>query len=209
MGRIPSWHSGTESISNAGDPRDPGLIPGFRRSPEEGNGNRLQYTCLESSIDRGVRGATVHGVAKDQTQLSTKEQDYTSRSSMVCQLITLSRYQFAIFNQIKSKIVVMTLTCRRYGFHSITHLYHCLGIKPLFFFFGGWFKQGEICQFIKRTPKINSTNCVPPQVEVLSLSSSECDLIWQQHQYRYKQLSQNEIILDQGGPPIQCDQCLY
>ena len=54
MSRIPSWHSGTESISNAGDPRDPGLIPLSRRSPEEGNGNLLHYTCLENSIDRGV-----------------------------------------------------------------------------------------------------------------------------------------------------------
>ena len=42
-------------------------IPGLRRSPEEGNGNLLQYSCLENSIDRGAWWATVHGVANSWT----------------------------------------------------------------------------------------------------------------------------------------------
>ena len=46
-----------------------GSIPGSRRSPGEGNVNPLQYSCLENSIDRGAWQATVHGVAKSQTQL--------------------------------------------------------------------------------------------------------------------------------------------
>ena len=49
---------------------DPGLIPGSGRSPGEGNGNPLQYSCLENSMDRGSWWATVHGVAKSQTRLS-------------------------------------------------------------------------------------------------------------------------------------------
>ena len=49
--------------------RDPGLIPGSERSPREGNGNPLQYSCLEKPMDRGDWQATVHGVAKSQTQL--------------------------------------------------------------------------------------------------------------------------------------------
>ena len=57
--------------ANAGDTRDTSLIPGFGRSPGEGNGNLLQYSYLESSMDRGAWRATVHGVAKSQTQLST------------------------------------------------------------------------------------------------------------------------------------------
>ena len=40
--------------SNAGDTRDKGLIPGLRRSPGVGNGNPLQYSCLENSMDRGA-----------------------------------------------------------------------------------------------------------------------------------------------------------
>ena len=43
---------------------DSGLIPGSGRSPEEGNGNPLQYSCLGNLMDRGVVGYIVHGVAK-------------------------------------------------------------------------------------------------------------------------------------------------
>ena len=52
---------------NAGDL---GSIPGSGRSPGEGNGNPLQYSCLENPMDRGAWWATVHGVAKSRTQLS-------------------------------------------------------------------------------------------------------------------------------------------
>ena len=45
-----------------------GSIPGLGRSPGEGNGNPLQYFCLENFTDRGVWGATVHGVTKSQTE---------------------------------------------------------------------------------------------------------------------------------------------
>ena len=44
--------------ANSGDTRDMGLIPGSRRSPGDGNGNRLQYCCLENSKDRGAWRAT-------------------------------------------------------------------------------------------------------------------------------------------------------
>ena len=57
--------------ANAGDPRDMGLIPGSGRSPGEGNGNLLQYSFLENSMDRGAWWTTVHGVAKSRTRLST------------------------------------------------------------------------------------------------------------------------------------------
>ena len=53
--------------ANAGDVRDAGLIPGLGRSPGIGNGNSLQYSCLEDSMDRGAWQAAVHRVAKNQT----------------------------------------------------------------------------------------------------------------------------------------------
>ena len=56
--------------ANAGETRDMGSTPGSGRSPGEGNGNLLQHSCLENLIDRGAWQATVHGVAKSQTQLS-------------------------------------------------------------------------------------------------------------------------------------------
>ena len=49
---------------------DTGSIPGLERSPGEGNGNPLQYSCLGNSRDIGAWRATVHGVAKSWTQLS-------------------------------------------------------------------------------------------------------------------------------------------
>jgi len=48
------------------------LIPGSGRSPGEGNGNPLQYSCLENPIDRRALKATVHGVAKVRHDLATK-----------------------------------------------------------------------------------------------------------------------------------------
>ena len=55
--------------ANAGDARDVGLIPGSRRSPGAGNGNPLQYSCLENPMDRGAWWPTVHKVSKSQTLL--------------------------------------------------------------------------------------------------------------------------------------------
>ena len=58
---------GKVSACNAGDL---GSIPGLVRSPGEGNGNPLQYSCLENSMDKGTWQATVHGVTKSQTRLN-------------------------------------------------------------------------------------------------------------------------------------------
>ena len=49
---------------------DPASIPGSGRSPGEGNGNPLQYFCLESPMGRGAWWATVHGIAKSEARLS-------------------------------------------------------------------------------------------------------------------------------------------
>ena len=56
--------------ANAGDIRDLGSIPGWWRSPGEGNGNPLQYSCLENPMDREAWQATVHGVTKSWAWLS-------------------------------------------------------------------------------------------------------------------------------------------
>ena len=52
------------SPASAGDIRDAGLIPGLERSPGEGNGNPLQFSCLENPMDRGAWQAIIHRVAK-------------------------------------------------------------------------------------------------------------------------------------------------
>ena len=56
-----------ESACNAGDL---GSIPGLGRSPGEGHGNPLKYSCLENPMDRGALRAIVRGVTKSQTRLS-------------------------------------------------------------------------------------------------------------------------------------------
>ena len=57
--------------ANTGAVGDAGSIPGMERSPGVGNGNLLQYSCLENYMDRGVWRVTIHGVTKSQTWLST------------------------------------------------------------------------------------------------------------------------------------------
>ena len=64
---LPQWLSSKEFISNAGDTRDVGSIPGSGRSAEKGRATHFQYSCLENPMDKGAWRATVHGVAKSQT----------------------------------------------------------------------------------------------------------------------------------------------
>ena len=61
---FPGGSGGKEFACNAGDPSS---IPGSGRSPEEGNGNPLQYSCLENSMDGGAWSATVHEIAQSNT----------------------------------------------------------------------------------------------------------------------------------------------
>ena len=66
MGGFPGGTVVKNLPANAGDA---GSIPGSVRSPREGNGNPLQYSCLENAMDRGAWWATAHRVPKSQTQL--------------------------------------------------------------------------------------------------------------------------------------------
>ena len=61
---------GSDSTASAGNVGDLGSIPGLGRSSGEGNGNPLQYPCLEKPMDGGALYATVHGVTKSRTGLS-------------------------------------------------------------------------------------------------------------------------------------------
>ena len=63
---FPGNSDGKESACNAGDP---GSIPGLERSPREGNGSLLQYSCLENSTDKRPCQFTVHEVTKSRIQL--------------------------------------------------------------------------------------------------------------------------------------------
>ena len=71
LGELPGWAVVKNSPANAGDARNVSLIPGLGRSTGGGNGNPLQYSCLGNPMDRGAWRATVHGVTKSWTRLST------------------------------------------------------------------------------------------------------------------------------------------
>ena len=64
---FPAGSDGKETARSAGDP---GSIPWSRRSPGEGNGCPLQYSCLENPMNKGAWQATVHEVTKSQTRLT-------------------------------------------------------------------------------------------------------------------------------------------
>ena len=64
-----SFPGGASGKEPTGDIRVVGSIPGLGRSPGEGNGSPLQYSCLKDPMDRGAWQATVHGVTESQTRL--------------------------------------------------------------------------------------------------------------------------------------------
>ena len=80
---FPGGSDGKASARNAGDL---GSVPGLGRSPGEGNGNPLQYSCLENCMDGGAFWATVHGVTKSRTRLS----DFTTSMIVVTLNVTHS-----------------------------------------------------------------------------------------------------------------------
>ena len=63
--RVLGFSGGSHGKASDNNTADPGSIPGLGRSPEEGNGNPLQYSCLENPMDRGAWQTTVHGVTKN------------------------------------------------------------------------------------------------------------------------------------------------
>ena len=77
--------------------QDLGSIPGSGRSPGEGNGNPLQYSCLENPMDGGAWGATVHEVAKSQTRLCNFTFTFTCYRRSVCVYIYIYIYIFSFF----------------------------------------------------------------------------------------------------------------
>ena len=62
---LPGGTVGKNLLANVGDTRDTGSIPGLGRSPGEGKGNPLQYSCVGNPVDRGAWWFTVHGAAKE------------------------------------------------------------------------------------------------------------------------------------------------
>ena len=119
--------------SSAGDL---GSFPGSGRSPGEGNGNPLQYSCLENPMDREALQATVHAVAKSQTRLSDFTFTFTSlwlSSDCIFKLYLILYVQ--VYAYMYSYICILFILlfififlfafARNYFCHSHFQMYHC------------------------------------------------------------------------------------
>ena len=84
--------------ANAGDARNAGSIPGWRRSPEVGNDNPLQYSCLENSMDGAAWQAIVHGVGKSWTQLSAHTRAHTHTHTSYLKLVRAALYHSVVYH---------------------------------------------------------------------------------------------------------------
>ena len=80
-----STFGGSDDKESASNARDLGSIPELGRFPGEGNGNPLQYSCLENPMDGRAWQATVHGVTKSQTRLSDFTLTFTLYSILLIQ----------------------------------------------------------------------------------------------------------------------------
>ena len=108
-----SGSDGKASVCNA---EDPGSIPGLGRSPGEGSGSPLQYSCLENPTDLGTWQATVHGVAKSRTQLHFHfERERADDKSKESKLFTWMEAKCTFFGGKAEKVV-----CYIHGTRAVT-----------------------------------------------------------------------------------------
>ena len=121
---LPRWLGDKELPANAGIE---GLISGSGRYPGGGNGNSLQYSCLENWIDRGAWWATVHGVAKSLSDMTAHiPRTYTRASTSFSRLSTASscrnledRYQITGFGEVeRGEVVQVNIVV----FQSLSHV---------------------------------------------------------------------------------------
>ena len=109
---------------------DMGSIPGLRRSPGEGNGNPLQYSCLKNLMDRGAWQATVHRITKSQTWLKwLSKHACMMQPDILCSIYSILLYSFLL----KYSWFTISCSCRctaqSFNFthtHTHTHIHMCI-----------------------------------------------------------------------------------
>ena len=100
---------GKESTCSAGAAGDEVSIPGLGRSPGERNGYPLQYSCLETSMDRGARRATVHRAAKSRTPLSSAPLSIFTSQTKVKNCLPA----FASNSEGENRFLSLKISCRK------------------------------------------------------------------------------------------------
>ena len=111
-------------FANARDTRATGLITGLGRSPGEGSGNLLQYSCLENSMDRGAWQATILGVTKSRTRMGTR----------VCRGVG-GAHKYILRHTSKTHTQTHIQTCekshvQKHTWHTDSLLYMCVSHIP-------------------------------------------------------------------------------
>ena len=99
------------SPAHAGDARDMGLIPGSGRSLGGGNGNPLQYSCLENSMDREAWWATVHGVTRSWMWLSTHTHTHTHTHTQMLYTVVLVSAKWISYMCVSVCVSVCVCVC--------------------------------------------------------------------------------------------------
>ena len=170
----------------------PVSIPGSGRSPGEGNGNPLQYSCLENPMDRGAWWATVHGVAKSRTRLS----DYTY-------LLTyfLPRSKHLLISWLKSpSAVISEPKKRKYVATSTFSPSICHAVSSAFLMMCSAYrlnKQGDSRQLCHTPFSILNQSVVPYKVLTVAswlayISQETGKMIW--YSYLFKSFPQFTMI---------------
>ena len=122
---LPGWLSSQEADCNAGGTKD-GSVPGSGRSPGEGNGNPLQYSCLENPVDRGTWWAIVHGFEKSQTRLrwlSRHVQSWGRRRMPISKNSRKPQTKALSFSERQvSLLLFLNKTCPNYKTNCISYL---------------------------------------------------------------------------------------
>ena len=150
---LPRWLPVIKNLSaNAGDPRDTGSILGSGRSPGVGNGNPLQYSCLENPIGRWAWWVIDHRVAKSQTWLNVYARAHTHTHTRLGACSDVSSHLpspcyilFEWLPQPPACAVLLSWNTSLLTFYS-GGAPHCLLIKPSFLgWYSGSIKNGDLC----------------------------------------------------------------
>ena len=140
--RYLSFRGGSDSKESTCNAGDPGLIPGLGRSPPEGNGNPLQYSCLDNSMDREAWQAIVHRVTKSWTRLIWSDLKAKKKASkygiLISRIKMWLQYSMSINMKTKSQILpVPELRFKRHFSHGSLLREHCMMAMwecPMIFF---------------------------------------------------------------------------
>ena len=138
--------------------QDVGLVPGWGRFPGVGNGNPLQYSCLENSMDRGTWWATVHGVAKSWTQLSICACDMLLQTSPA-----LYEGRNLVFSSLTSEMIGLKDAALTGPSLSVLSIYRC----RIFSFYWFWFSLPQGTLGITPPTQLDNKTCMRTRVNSL------------------------------------------